>query len=176
MDRAASGQISLRENVGEKLVAPSLAVDRVNNNGPNLAHPGGGSILQFRMVVTLPCFVGGKQCILLLASLDLLTRHLGNELASSLLPYQLVNIRQDINRQNDLCSLAQIPLHTKSVTSLHASRGRINRHFLDAYRGVPDKAMRPYQSMPSGDELRGFHEFNWRCPIVGIFAGMILVA
>ena len=143
---------------------------------PNLAHPGGGSILQFRMVFILPCFVGGKQCILLLASVDLLTRNLGDELASSPLTGQLVNIRQNINRQDDVGSLAQIPSYTKSVISLHASRGRINRHFLDAYRGVPDNAMGPYQSMPSGDELRGFHEFNWRCPIVGIFAGMILVA
>ncbi len=130
------------------------------------AHRGGGFILQFRMVFILPCFVGGKQCILLLASVDLLTRHFGDELASSPLTGQLINIRQDINRPDALYSLAQIPSHTKSVTSLHASRERINRHFLDAYRGVSDKAMGPYQSMPSRDELRGFHEFKWRCPIV----------
>ena len=81
------------------------------------AHPGGGSILRFRMVFFLPGSVGGSQRITLLTTLNFVAGDLNEECTAAPFPDEFVDVGKDVNRQDDMSSAAQILRHTHSVTS-----------------------------------------------------------
>lgn len=80
--------------------------------GANLAHPGGGSVLQFRVVFVLPGSRGFLECVTLPAALNLLAGCLGQERAATALADQFIDFGNQICRHRD----AHMFSHESSVT------------------------------------------------------------
>jgi len=82
----------------------------------HLAHPSSRSVLQFGMVFVFPSSVGGPQRIALLTTLNFVAGDLNEERTAAPFPDEFVDVGNDVNRQDDMRSAAQILRHTHSVT------------------------------------------------------------
>ena len=81
-----------------------------------MPHPVGGSLGWFRVVFGLPCAGSFAQNFPLAANLDLTLAEFGQERTPAPLAYDLVDICNQVNRQDYVCSPVCILLHTYSVT------------------------------------------------------------
>jgi hypothetical protein len=68
------------------------------------------------MIFILPRSFGGAKGIALLATLDFVAGHLGQERTAASLADQLVDVGNYVNRKDNMRSASQMSGHTRSVT------------------------------------------------------------
>jgi hypothetical protein len=81
-----------------------------------LPHPFGRPVCQFRMVLILPSPGSVAKSLALATNHDLATGHFGEKRTSASLADQFVDIGNQIDREDDVCSAMQYLRHTPSVT------------------------------------------------------------